>query len=93
MQSHFEVDRGSYPYSAVRFGEQRKVVHMPTQQTVLDVNLPFGLSAAVALRLNTLHYAAQAGGPAFRTDRSTVSLIAGEEVLAAGERKDISVCR
>lgn len=83
MNGNFEVDKGSYPYSGITVGENLKLHHVPTLQRILNVPLPRELSAAVALRLNTMHYAAKAGGPAFMSDLGTVKRIVGEELTRA----------
>lgn len=88
MNGNFEYDRGSYPYTATRIGDNTFVLHTPTQQRVLGVPLPHSLAANVALRINTQYHASKAGGPKFDGTARAMVDVFSQELTASVQRGD-----
>lgn len=80
MNGNFEVDKGRYPYGPVAIGNGWRVLHVPTQQQVLELELPVELASRVALRLNTQYHAWKAGGPKFDGSPVNTKRIVGQEL-------------
>ena len=95
MNGNFEIDKGSYPYTATRIGDATYVLHTPTQQKVLEVPLPHSVAANVALRINTNYHAAKAGGTKFDGSQRAMLDTAYQEVATAYGRRDVggAVCQ
>lgn len=90
MNGNFEIDRSVYPYGPVQVGDGVKLFYIPMQQCVFDLKLPRELAARVALRVNSLHYAGDAGAEKFKSTPAQVGKIIGEEITALVKDRTLS---
>ncbi len=89
MNGNFERDRGAYPFQGMYIGDSYKLVYVPNLDRLSEVPLTAAVAMNAALRLNSMYYAAKAGGDKPDFTSPNVRRIIAQEVTHAVQRGDL----